>query len=67
MQISTVRCGKCGAIYDRAESSTVPGTAPARDVCCSLCDTPLEQGSTSRLLAYRLIVPPDPPQILPDP
>jgi len=63
MQISTITCCKCGAIYDRAESSSVARNMPANAFRCALCDAPLERSDASRLLAYRLIVPPDPSPI----
>ncbi len=62
MRISTVKCSKCGAIYDRAEAEAAIALAvPARYLSCSICETPLETGDPSRVLAYRMVIPPDPP------
>ena len=60
MLISDVRC-RCGAEYERAESSTYVRSAAAEAYRCELCGSALDLDDPSTLVAYRLVVTPEAP------
>jgi hypothetical protein len=61
MLISNIECGRCGAGYERAESTTLAQPEKADSYHCVVCNTPLEARPPTNLVAYRLTLPPDPP------
>lgn len=60
MLIFDVRC-RCGAEYERAESSTFVRSTKAETYRCEVCGSALELDDPLTLVAYRLVVPPEVP------
>jgi hypothetical protein len=67
MKISDVKC-KCGAAYERAESSAPAHRAEADTNAdgyrCEICGADLEPYDPAKLVVYRLVAPPEPPLIV---
>ena len=63
MKISDVKC-KCGASYERAESSTPVHCTRVDSYRCEVCGAELEPGDPANVVVYRLVAPPEPPLIV---